>query len=146
VRRNVRFLPAADADLRELYDHIAVQSGTRIAMDYVERVHTTCMRLEVSPYRGTRHDEIRPGIRTFGFERRVTIVFKVLKHEVVIARILYGGRDVVLAMRNYSGDARVSFRSRRRHHLDKMVKMVPKPASVNPQGRVGSLASPPCGV
>lgn len=43
--------------------------------------------------RGTRRDDIRPGLRTVGFERRATIAFKVLAREVVIVRIFYGGRD-----------------------------------------------------
>jgi plasmid stabilization system protein ParE len=49
--------------------------------------------LESFPQRGTRRHDLRPGIRTLGFERRVTIAFQVLENEVVIARIFYGGQD-----------------------------------------------------
>jgi toxin ParE1/3/4 len=34
-----------------------------------------------------------PGLRTIGFERRVTIAFRVLKTQVQIITIAYGGRD-----------------------------------------------------
>lgn len=42
------------------------------------------MALETFPERGARRDDIRPGLRTMGFERRATIVFQVNKAEVVI--------------------------------------------------------------
>jgi toxin ParE1/3/4 len=51
------------------------------------------MALETSPARGTRRDDIRPGLRTVGFERRATIAFRIVGREVVIIRIFYGGRD-----------------------------------------------------
>ncbi len=52
------------------------------------------MALQDFPERGTRRDDIRPGLRILGFERRATIVFQVAKREVVIVRILYGGRNL----------------------------------------------------
>ena len=47
---------------------------------------------------GTRRDEIRPGPRTTGFERRATIAFQVKRAEVAIVRIFYGGRDYERAL------------------------------------------------
>jgi toxin ParE1/3/4 len=40
------------------------------------------------------------GIRTMGFERRATIVFRVKAREVVIVRIFYGGRDYEHGLRS----------------------------------------------
>jgi toxin ParE1/3/4 len=51
------------------------------------------MALATFPKRGTRRDDIRPGLRTMGFERRATVVFQVSKDELVIVRIFYGGQD-----------------------------------------------------
>jgi len=51
------------------------------------------MRLAVFPERGTRRDDLGQGIRTLGFERRVTIVFRLVADEVEIVTIAYGGRD-----------------------------------------------------
>jgi toxin ParE1/3/4 len=38
-------------------------------------------------------DDIRPGLRIVGFERRVTIAFSVDDGRVTILRVFYGGRD-----------------------------------------------------
>lgn len=39
-------------------------------------------------------DDIAPGIRILGFERRVVIAYRVRAGEVEIVRVLYGGRDL----------------------------------------------------
>ena len=52
------------------------------------------------PERGTRRDDLGSGLRTVGFERRATIVFRVEKDAVDIVRILYGGRDLEMALRD----------------------------------------------
>jgi toxin ParE1/3/4 len=93
VKFRITFRPQAEADLFELYRYIAERSGHAIAGRYIDRIEAACMSLENSPMRGTRRDDIRPGLRTVGFERRATIAFKVLAREVVIVRIFYGGRD-----------------------------------------------------
>ncbi|MEJ0025540.1 MAG: type II toxin-antitoxin system RelE/ParE family toxin [Rhizomicrobium sp.] len=90
----VVFRPLAEADLIELYEYIADKAGAKIAGGYIERIEAACFSLENFPQRGTRRDDIEPGLRTMGFERRATIVFRVLKSEVTIVRIFYGGRDV----------------------------------------------------
>jgi toxin ParE1/3/4 len=51
------------------------------------------MRLSTFPERGRRRDDIRPGLRVVGFERRVAIAFRVLKTRVEIVSIAYGGRE-----------------------------------------------------
>lgn len=92
-RRKVSFRARAEADLFGLYDYIAEQSGADAAGAYIERIEEACKSLETSPERGTRRDDLRPGIRPMGFERRATIVFQVTKAEVTIVRIFYGGQD-----------------------------------------------------
>ena len=97
--RKVSFRPQAEADLFELYRHIADESGHRVAGGYIDRIEAVCMALESFPERGTQRHDIRPGLRTTGFERRATIVFQVKKAEVVIVRIFYGGQDFERALR-----------------------------------------------
>jgi len=92
-RRKVSFRARAEADLFGLYDYIAEQSGADTAGAYIERIEEACKSLETSSERGTRRDDLRPGIRTMGFERRATIVFQVTTAEVTIVRIFYGGQD-----------------------------------------------------
>jgi toxin ParE1/3/4 len=93
VKFKVTFRPRAEADLLELYQYIAERAGPAIAGRYIDRIEAACMGLETSPARGTRRDDIRPGLRIVGFERRATIAFRIVGREVVIIRIFYGGRD-----------------------------------------------------
>jgi toxin ParE1/3/4 len=92
-RYRVEFLRRAEGDLFGLYDTIAAQAGPDVAGQYVERIEAACLALETSPMRGTKRDDILPGLRTMGFERRATIAFRVRSSRVSIVRIFYGGRD-----------------------------------------------------
>ena len=60
---------------------------------YIGRIEKACMSLAMFPERGLRRDDLAPGLRTIGFERRVTIAFRVLDQIVEIVAIAYGGRD-----------------------------------------------------
>ncbi len=94
MARDVVLSPEAEADLFELYDYIAKRSGRMRAIGYVGRIEKYCLRFAHAGERGTRRDDLRPGLRLVGFERRVTIAFHVDPDTVTIDRILYGGRDV----------------------------------------------------
>jgi toxin ParE1/3/4 len=87
------FRPMAENDILALYDYIAAQAGRRIAGDYIARIESACMSLRNAPLRGRARDDIKPGLRIIGFERRAAIAFHVERSEVVIVRIFYGGRD-----------------------------------------------------
>ena len=88
----------AEQQLDEIYRFIAARSYKERAAAYVGRILAQCARLEHFPERGTRRDDIRPGLRTIGFERRVTIGFTVEPDAVVIHGILYGGQDIEAAL------------------------------------------------
>jgi toxin ParE1/3/4 len=90
---SVIFRPLAKDDLLELDDYITAQSGTFVSKNYVERVKAACLSLATFPERGTRRDDLRSGLRIIGFERRASIAFRVLEHDVEILRIFYGGRN-----------------------------------------------------
>jgi toxin ParE1/3/4 len=55
------------------------------------------MKMAAFPQRGTARGDVRPGLRTIGFERRATIAFTIDDENVVILRILYAGRSLDLA-------------------------------------------------
>lgn len=93
MTHRVVFAPEAQADLLDLYDTIAKDGGTDRALAYVERIEASCLGLATFPERGTRRDDIRPGLRVLGFARRVAIAFHVSAGIVTIDRILYGGRN-----------------------------------------------------
>jgi toxin ParE1/3/4 len=95
----VVFSRRAEQRLTELYDYIADNSSPVIAIGYIRRIRSACQALEEFPERGHRRDDILPGLRVIGFERRVTIAFRVLKTRVEIVTIAYGGRDFVLELR-----------------------------------------------
>lgn len=92
----VRFEPTAQEDYDQLFEWIADRAGVRTAQRYGERLRRYCESFALFPQRGTRRDDLRPGVRLIGFERRITIAFVVHDHEVKILRLLYGGRDLDL--------------------------------------------------
>jgi toxin ParE1/3/4 len=94
LTREVIFTSDADADLAELYDYIATQGSPARALAYVQRITAFCRGLVTFPKRGSRRDDLRPGLRTIGFGRRDSIAFLVSPDAVVIVRILHGGRDM----------------------------------------------------
>jgi toxin ParE1/3/4 len=68
-------------------------------MAYIERIEKFCMSLQTLPNRGTLREDLRPGLRVIGFERRALIAFRVRSSNVAILRILYGGRSVERAFK-----------------------------------------------
>jgi toxin ParE1/3/4 len=103
VTRKVVYTPDAQADLDELFAWIADRADEATAERYMRRIRRPCERLDLFPERGTKRDDIAPGLRTFGVERRVTIAFKVYDDRVSIIRVLYGGRDVEAVLEELDG-------------------------------------------
>lgn len=97
--RQVVFAPEAKDDLFALYDWIAGAASPDVALSYVERVETYCLGFADAGERGHRRDDIRPGLRVTGFERRLTIALSVTEERVTILRIFYGGRNWEKIMR-----------------------------------------------
>lgn len=93
IRRAVAIAPEAERDLFALYDRIADAASPAVAIGYLGRVRTWLETFETASERGTRRDDIRPGLRTVGFERRLTVAFTVADDRVVIVRVFYGGQD-----------------------------------------------------
>ena len=93
IRRKVVLSPDALADLSNLYDWIANQASLDVALAYIERLESYVMGFEVASERGTLHDDIRRGLRTIGFERRLTVAFEVTEDQVMILGFFSGGRD-----------------------------------------------------
>lgn len=90
---SVVFTPEAEDQLLELRRYIAAAGSAEVAVRYVESIVAFCEELGAFPRRGRARDDIRPGLRTLGFKRRIVIAFAVLDHTVVIVGIFYGGRD-----------------------------------------------------
>jgi toxin ParE1/3/4 len=89
----VIFAPEARHDLVALTDWIAERAGPDIALAYAARLEAYCLGFEFAGERGRRRDDLRPGLRVTGFERRVTVVFSATETEVTILRLFYGGQN-----------------------------------------------------
>jgi toxin ParE1/3/4 len=95
----VIFTPLAESQIDALYGRIAEHANENRADTYIGRIVAYCKGLETFPMRGTRRDDLLPGLRTIGFERRVTIAFVVTTDTVLIEGIFYGGQDFEAAFR-----------------------------------------------
>jgi toxin ParE1/3/4 len=63
------------------------------AMTYTTRIRAFCVSLDTFPERGESWKHVISCLRVIGFERRVSIAFRVAKDRVTILRVLYGGRS-----------------------------------------------------
>lgn len=73
--RVVLFAPEAKDDLLRIYDWNAEAAGAEPALAYIGRIEAFCRSMNIASARGTRRDEIRPGLRIVGFERRLIVAF-----------------------------------------------------------------------
>jgi plasmid stabilization system protein ParE len=88
----VIYAPEAEAQLLSLFFHIAAAASPEIAARYTDAIVEQCESLKTFPMRGAQRDDIRPGLRVFGF-RRVSIAFEVTGEVVTILGIFYGGQN-----------------------------------------------------
>ena len=90
---SVVYAPEAQDDLNGLCDWIAEAATSATAIGYIDRTEAFCNGLSAASERGQRRDDIRPGLRTIRFERRITIAFMVELERVIILRLFYGGQN-----------------------------------------------------
>lgn len=94
----VLFAPEAEAQLIALFRYIAREASPEIADSYVGAIVAHCEKLADFPERGTPREDIRPGLRTISFRRRVTIAYAFDGTSVTIVGIFYGGQDFAALM------------------------------------------------
>ena len=87
------FSPEADAQLVGIYRYIAREASPDVAERFTGDIVDYCEAFETFPERGTQRDDLRPGLRSVGFHRRVTIAFTVEEDIVTIIGVFYGGQD-----------------------------------------------------
>jgi plasmid stabilization system protein ParE len=80
-------------DLERIERFIAIKSSEAIAQRYVTSIRRFCETLQIAPHRGEQRKHLRKGLRSIGFRKRVSILFRVSesKKTVNIARIWYAG-------------------------------------------------------
>jgi toxin ParE1/3/4 len=103
VAHRVIVAPEAQAQLVSIYSYIAGEAGPTVAFAFTTAIVDYCESFTTFPNRGTRRDDLRAGMRTIGFRRRVTIAFDVDGETIAIIGVFYGGRDMEDALR-HDGD------------------------------------------
>lgn len=94
MTRRIVYSPRAREQLTDLYTWIADEPGyPERAAGYVAAILDYCDGLVVFPYIGEARDDLRPGLRTIAFRRRVVIAFAVTEEAVEVLGVYYGGRD-----------------------------------------------------
>lgn len=96
----IAFAREAKTQLGALYDYIAAAASPEIAQRYTDAIVEKCQSLNSFPKRGSRRDDLQPGVRTLDFRRRVTIAYLVEPGEVTILGIFYAGQDFEALLRD----------------------------------------------
>ncbi len=85
----------AASDLAQLWDRISEESGSdRIADHFVDKLLEDFQLLADFPKMGKARDDLKPGIRSLA-HKRYLIFYLEAKEGAEIARVVYGGRDLL---------------------------------------------------
>ena len=90
-------------DYIAITDHIERWTGDRHLADRtVDAIRTYIKSFPERPHRGTKRNDLRPGLRIVPFKRRTAIAFEVDEERrvVTILRVFYGGQDYETVMRD----------------------------------------------
>jgi toxin ParE1/3/4 len=94
-RLEVLLRPTAQNDLNDIYQYIVRRTRSfSVAEGYIGRLLSAVERIGDGPEGGRPRDDLEPGLRTWAFERRIIIAYKVTENAVEITSILYGGRSI----------------------------------------------------
>lgn len=94
MTRRLVVTPEAKAQLNGLYEYLAQEASLDIATRYIDAVMARIAGLTDFPHRGTSRRDIRPGLRTVPFRRRLTIAYAVTPKEVRIIGIAGTGQEL----------------------------------------------------
>jgi plasmid stabilization system protein ParE len=98
--RDVLFSPEAEAQLVSLYEYLAARASSAIAETYTNAIVERCDQLGEMPLAGIARDDIRRGMRTTFFRKRVVIAYTVAAKAVTVLAIFYGGQDYESLLRD----------------------------------------------
>ncbi|MDR3793544.1 MAG: type II toxin-antitoxin system RelE/ParE family toxin [Terracidiphilus sp.] len=90
-----RITPEAEADLDDIWFHVAQASGSfEIADRLIDSLTERFLLLVHHPHAGRARDEdLRPGLRSFPIDNYV-IFYRIEGTSVLILRVLHGSRDL----------------------------------------------------
>ena len=98
----IEFAPEAVTQLAAIEEYIIGAGAPVAAIRHVDAIVAYCESLETFPERGTRRDDLFPGLRVTNYRSAAVIAFLVdAEREVVsILGVFYGGQDYEEAWRD----------------------------------------------
>ncbi len=90
--KTIEIAPRARADLDDIRTWIAKDNASA-AVDYLDGIRTIFRHLADWPMSGRNHDDIRPGLRSFGYRSHM-IFYRPTASGVSIVRVIHGRRDL----------------------------------------------------
>jgi len=104
-RFEVVFRSDAADDLDAIYRWIYEASLEPVtARRYVDRIVAFCEKIGGMASGDRLRDDLLTGLRTFPFERRAVIAYRIVGETVEITNVFYGGRDYEALYRGQPGD------------------------------------------
>lgn len=97
--KEVVYSPEAEAQLVALFEYIAAHASPDIAEHYTDEIVKRCEHLGDMPLAGVARDDIRRGLRTTFFRKRVVIAYAVSAKTITVLSIYYGGQDYETLLR-----------------------------------------------
>lgn len=94
----VLYSPGAQKNLIEIHRYIAQAASPEIATNYTDAIVAYCATFSMFPERGTRRDDLMPGLRVTNYRGRTVIAFAIVENTVSILGIFWGGRDYSRAL------------------------------------------------
>ena len=93
----IRFHPSVTDDLDWITEWISDYAGLSIAAAKIDEIEQTIRSLAMTPHKGSKRDELAPGLRAIPAGRKGIVVFSVDDDlcEVLIYAVSYGGADWV---------------------------------------------------
>ena len=91
----VCFTPEASDQLVELYQYISEHGSPVTAETYTSAIVTYCEDLHTFPHRGTKRNDVLPGLRITNYRKTAVIAFSVSEEQklVTILGVFYGGQN-----------------------------------------------------
>jgi toxin ParE1/3/4 len=83
--------PLAQADIDEIWDYIARDSLAN-ADRFVDQIVQRFALLADNPRLGSRRDDLRPGLRRFGY-RGYLIYYRIVRGGIEVVRVVHGARQ-----------------------------------------------------
>lgn len=93
VRKPVRILPQAEAEIADIYNYISRTSYISYADKVVDNIRDTIKKIEIFPKSGSAKENLAPGLRQ-QIAGRYLIFYQERETETVVLHVLHSARDV----------------------------------------------------